>query len=140
MISACSRETLGSPRCTSTPLPRPIVVTCSRSGTTAPVSSMRMKGPSKTVPPVYPSSHRCLSVQLPSRERVVPCLGDAVSLATSRPAGGGWQEPTEVHCRASHREEHEMADKPSKGLADVVAASTALSDIDGQAGRPDAKS
>lgn len=28
-----------------------------------------------------------------------------------------------------------MADKPSKGLADVVAASTALSDIDGQAGR-----
>ncbi len=28
-----------------------------------------------------------------------------------------------------------MADKPSKGLADVVAASTALSDIDGKAGR-----
>ncbi len=28
-----------------------------------------------------------------------------------------------------------MADKPSKGLADVVAASTALSDIDGQVGR-----
>ena len=28
-----------------------------------------------------------------------------------------------------------MADKPSKGLADVVAASTALSDIDGQAGQ-----
>jgi 2-methylcitrate synthase len=28
-----------------------------------------------------------------------------------------------------------MADKPSKGLADVVAASTALSDIDGRAGR-----
>ena len=28
-----------------------------------------------------------------------------------------------------------MADKPSRGLADVVAASTALSDIDGQAGR-----
>jgi citrate synthase len=28
-----------------------------------------------------------------------------------------------------------MADKPAKGLADVVAASTALSDIDGEAGR-----
>ncbi|MFF0307360.1 citrate/2-methylcitrate synthase [Streptosporangium sp. NPDC004379] len=28
-----------------------------------------------------------------------------------------------------------MADKPTKGLADVVAASTAISDIDGQAGR-----
>jgi citrate synthase len=28
-----------------------------------------------------------------------------------------------------------MADKPSRGLADIVAASTALSDIDGQAGR-----
>jgi citrate synthase len=28
-----------------------------------------------------------------------------------------------------------MADKPARGLADVVAASTALSDIDGQAGR-----
>lgn len=28
-----------------------------------------------------------------------------------------------------------MADKPSRGLADVVAASTALSDIDGEAGR-----
>jgi citrate synthase len=28
-----------------------------------------------------------------------------------------------------------MADKPSRGLADVVAAATALSDIDGQAGR-----
>src|SRR5260370_28763066 len=32
------------------------------------------------------------------------------------------------------REEY-MAEKPSKGLADVVAASTALSDIDGRAGR-----
>jgi len=28
-----------------------------------------------------------------------------------------------------------MAEKPSRGLADVVAASTALSDIDGSAGR-----
>ena len=28
-----------------------------------------------------------------------------------------------------------MADKPARGLADVVAASTALSDIDGHAGR-----
>jgi len=28
-----------------------------------------------------------------------------------------------------------MADKPTRGLADVVAASTALSDIDGAAGR-----
>jgi len=28
-----------------------------------------------------------------------------------------------------------MAEKPAKGLADVVAASTALSDIDGRAGR-----
>src|SRR3954469_9266385 len=28
-----------------------------------------------------------------------------------------------------------MADKPAKGLADVVAASTAISDIDGRAGR-----
>ena len=28
-----------------------------------------------------------------------------------------------------------MADKPARGLADVVAASTALSDIDGRAGR-----
>lgn len=28
-----------------------------------------------------------------------------------------------------------MADKPSRGLADVIAASTALSDIDGKAGR-----
>ncbi|WP_347603964.1 citrate/2-methylcitrate synthase [Acrocarpospora sp. B8E8] len=32
-------------------------------------------------------------------------------------------------------EETLMADKPTKGLADVVAASTALSDIDGKAGR-----
>jgi citrate synthase len=32
------------------------------------------------------------------------------------------------------RKENEMADKPSKGLADVIAASTALSDIDGRAG------
>jgi hypothetical protein len=29
-----------------------------------------------------------------------------------------------------------MADKPSKGLADIIAASTALSDIDGRAGLP----
>src|SRR5262245_55000488 len=28
-----------------------------------------------------------------------------------------------------------MADKPSRGLADVIAASTAVSDIDGRAGR-----
>ena len=27
-----------------------------------------------------------------------------------------------------------MADKPSRGLADIVAASTAISDIDGRAG------
>ena len=27
-----------------------------------------------------------------------------------------------------------MADKPARGLADVIAASTAVSDIDGQAG------
>src|SRR5262252_4777825 len=32
------------------------------------------------------------------------------------------------------RKEVDMADKPSKGLADVIAASTALSDIDGRAG------
>jgi citrate synthase len=32
------------------------------------------------------------------------------------------------------RKEGDMADKPSKGLADVIAASTALSDIDGRAG------
>jgi citrate synthase len=32
------------------------------------------------------------------------------------------------------RKEDDMADKPSRGLADVIAASTALSDIDGQAG------
>lgn len=31
--------------------------------------------------------------------------------------------------------ETHMADKPSRGLADVTAASTAVSDIDGQAGR-----
>jgi citrate synthase len=29
-----------------------------------------------------------------------------------------------------------MADKPSTGLADIIAASTALSDIDGRAGLP----
>src|SRR3954454_16413644 len=34
-----------------------------------------------------------------------------------------------------YAEETLMADKPTKGLADVVAASTALSDIDGKAGR-----
>src|ERR1039457_544247 len=87
------------------------------------------------VPPVYPSSHRCLSLQLPSRRRVVPRLSDAVCPRAQEPAGGAQRAAAEVHCRASHREEHEMADKPSKGLADVVAASTALSDIDGQAGR-----
>jgi citrate synthase len=32
------------------------------------------------------------------------------------------------------RKEDEMVDKPSRGLADVIAASTALSDIDGRAG------
>ena len=32
------------------------------------------------------------------------------------------------------RKENDMADKPSRGLADVIAASTALSDIDGRAG------
>jgi citrate synthase len=32
------------------------------------------------------------------------------------------------------RKENKMADKPSKGLADVIAASTAVSDIDGRAG------
>src|ERR1700734_2412033 len=55
--------------------------------------------------------------------------------AGQRPADGRSLHSAEVHCRASHRQEEEMADKPSKGLADVVAASTALSDIDGQAGR-----
>src|ERR1700729_2717261 len=55
--------------------------------------------------------------------------------AGHRPADGRNLQSAEVPCRASHREEEEMADKPSKGLADVVPASTALSDIDGQAGR-----
>jgi citrate synthase len=32
------------------------------------------------------------------------------------------------------RKENKMADKPSRGLADVIAASTAVSDIDGRAG------
>jgi citrate synthase len=32
------------------------------------------------------------------------------------------------------RKETKMADKPSRGLADVIAASTAVSDIDGRAG------
>src|SRR6202035_1629073 len=46
-----------------------------------------------TVPPVYPSSHRCLSLQLPSRRRVVPRLSDAVYSPRAgagrwRPAGG----------------------------------------------------
>ena len=50
-------------------------------------------------------------------------------------AGRDWSRAVaEVHCRASHAGGNKMADKPSKGLADVVAASTALSDIDGQAG------
>jgi hypothetical protein len=44
MISACSRETLGSLSLTSTAQPRPIVVTFARSGTTVPLSSIRMKG------------------------------------------------------------------------------------------------
>jgi citrate synthase len=33
------------------------------------------------------------------------------------------------------RKENKMTDKPSRGLADVIAASTAVSDIDGRAGR-----
>src|SRR5213075_2568326 len=32
------------------------------------------------------------------------------------------------------RKENKMADRPARGLADVIAASTALSDIDGRAG------
>src|SRR5215469_9523110 len=44
-------------------------------------------------------------------------------------------QPAEVHCRASPPGgSTTMADKPSKGLADIIAASTALSDIDGRAG------
>src|SRR5215470_429943 len=56
---------------------------------------------------------------------------------TSAPAG--WGDATghgasQVHCRRVMRKEYKMADKPSRGLADVVAASTAVSDIDGRAG------
>src|ERR1700722_5478902 len=47
-------------------------------------------------------------------------------------------QPAEVHCRAGTcagvRRGGHMAGEPSRGLADVVAASTALSDIDGRAG------
>ena len=58
------------------------------------------------------------------------------------PGGRPWARRSEGACRprkytaerVSARKKN-MADKPSKGLADVVAASTALSDIDGQAGR-----
>jgi citrate synthase len=32
------------------------------------------------------------------------------------------------------RKENKMADRPARGLADVIAASTAVSDIDGRAG------
>ena len=48
MISACSSDTLGSLRRTSTARPRPTVVTSPASGTTSPVSSTRMKGVSTT--------------------------------------------------------------------------------------------
>src|SRR6202034_4379186 len=48
---------------------------------------------------------------------------------------GRGAQRAQVHCRASRPRGRHMAEKPSRGLADVVAASTALSDIDGRAGR-----
>src|SRR5215472_12244053 len=67
--------------------------------------------------------------------------------AHSRGAGAAAVRTAQLHCRAggvgrgttqtspSGQLGGTMARVPARGLADVVAASTALSDIDGQAGR-----
>src|SRR5580692_1226483 len=54
--------------------------------------------------------------------------------STREPWRVGNPRGTEVHCRANSGQGGHMAEAPSRGLADVVAASTALSDIDGRAG------
>src|SRR6266567_3467925 len=52
-----------------------------------------------------------------------------------RSTGHARVRAAQVHCRASRGGGRHMAEKASRELADVVAASTALSDIDGSAGR-----
>ena len=51
----------------STPRPRPIVVISGRNGTTSPVSSMRMNGPSTAVPPQVARRNYSYSSGLPKR-------------------------------------------------------------------------
>src|SRR5262249_2398867 len=62
------------------------------------------------------------------------CCWSACGRAGAAPGRRNWPAAAEVHCRAGQAEGRDMADKPSRGLADVIAASTALSDIDGRAG------
>ena len=130
------------------PLPRPIVVTAvaqrdhvpavldanvrpfhDRSSRLSEQSLMSLRAVTLSRAVSYP-----LLAHAVWRRRTSPGLARRPDTAASR--CGGTCSPRKYTAERAIREEHEMADKPSKGLADVVAASTALSDIDGQAGRP----
>src|SRR5260370_18015113 len=62
------------------------------------------------------------------------CQSSSYAASGRQPGQVGKSRATEVHCPASVTRGGHMADEPSRGLADVVAASTALSDIAGRAG------
>src|SRR4051794_6535677 len=100
----------------STPAPRPIVVTSSWSGIIVPVSSTRRYGAATMDLLVVDARDLAPGARA---QTVAPELVRGLDGPRLETSPGG----------------QHMADTPSRGLADVVAASTAISDIDGKAGK-----
>src|SRR5260370_38535476 len=63
------------------------------------------------------------------------CQSSSYAASGRQPGQVGKSRATEVHCPASVTRGGHMADEPSRGLADEVAASAALSDINDRAAR-----
>src|SRR5215467_4833780 len=136
----------------STCFPRPTVVTSGSSGSRAPVLAIWMWGSSMAAPSGR-GSRRSAPACLPGSERIQPgdsgrlwgnpgtaapprtwVSGCLVVQAGCRP-GGDLVEPRAKYTSERMVGRRGMAQQPSRGLADVVAAATALSDIDGTVGR-----
>src|SRR5215471_5975243 len=132
----------------STCFPRPTVVTSGSSGSRAPVLAIWMWGSSMAAPS---ARKQTLRSSLPTRLRTNPtgrlrealgqpghsCAAPDVGIGMPRGPGPGGDlvEPRAKYTSERMVGRRAMAQQPSRGLADVVAAATALSDIDGTIGR-----